>query len=80
MFEGEKTFVFWLGLIILALASIVLFSELWYTAITFQSDIIDYRFLVPPVIGTVVFILIGLYMMKSGTKKKEEGKTQLLTQ
>ena len=79
MFEGEKTFVFWLGLIILALASIVLFSECWYTTITLQPDVnIDYRFLVPPVIGTVVFILIGLYMMMSGTKKKEEGKIQSL--
>jgi putative Mn2+ efflux pump MntP len=82
MFEGEKTFVFWLGLIILALASIALFSELWYTTIISNLPYvnIDYRFLVPPVLGTVVFILIGLYMMKSGTKKKEEGKTQLLTQ
>jgi len=83
MFESEKTYVFWLGLIILGLASIALFSILWYTILTAQPYVnIDYywKFLVPPVVGSVVFILIGLYMIKSGTKKKEEGKTQLLTQ
>jgi len=83
MFEGEKTYVFWLGLIILSLASIVLFSISWYTILTAQPYVnIDYywKLLVPPVAGAIVFILIGLYMMKSGTKKKEEGRTQLLTQ
>jgi putative Mn2+ efflux pump MntP len=83
MFESEKTYVFWLGLIILGLASIALFSISWYTILTAQPYAnIDYywKLLVPPVVGSVVFILIGLYMIKSGTKKKEEGKTQLLTQ
>jgi uncharacterized membrane protein len=83
MFESEKTFVFWLGLIILALASVTLFSISWYTILTAQpyaNTNYYWRLLVPPVVGTIVFIVIGLYMMKSGTKKKEEGKTQLLTQ
>jgi len=83
MFESEKTSVFWLGLIILGLASIALFSIAWYTMLTAQPYVnIDYywKLLVPPVVGSVVFILIGLYMIKSGTKKKEEGRTQLLTQ
>jgi xanthine/uracil permease len=81
MFEGEKTIVFWLGLIILALASVALFSVLWFTILTAQPYVsADYywRLLVPPVVGTIVFILIGLYMMKSGIGKKEEKKTQLL--
>ncbi len=81
MFEGEKTYVFWLGLIILGLASIALFSVLWYPAMSAQPQApVDYylRLLVPPIAGAIVFILIGLYMMKSGTRKKEEGKTQLL--
>jgi len=81
MFEGEKTYVFWLGLIILSLASIALFSISWYTILTAQPYVnIDYywKLLVPPVVGTIVFILLGLYMMKSGTKKREEGKIQLL--
>ena len=83
MFESEKTIVFWLGMIILGLASIALFSILWYMIVVAQPYFYaDYywKSLVPPVVGGVLFILIGLYMMKSGTKKKEEGKTQLLTQ
>jgi len=82
MFESEKTYVFWLGLIILGLASIALFSISWYTILLAAQPYanIDWKFLVPPVVGSVVFIRIGLYMMKSGTEKKEEGKTQLLTQ
>ena len=81
MFEGEKTYAFWLGLIILGLASIALFSVLWYSLLTVQPYVASYsywRSMVPPVVGALVFLLIGLYMMKSGTKKKEEGKTQLL--
>jgi len=82
MFESEKTIVFWLGLIILGFASIALFSTLWFTIIAAQPYYsVDYwRLLVPPVVGSVVFILIGLYMIKSGTKKKQEGRTQPLTQ
>jgi len=84
MFEGEKTFVFWLGLIILGLASVALFSVSWYTILTAQPYVnIDYywKLLVPPVVGTIVFILIGLYMMKSGAKKEKReipGSTKLL--
>jgi xanthine/uracil permease len=81
MFEGEKTIVFWLGLIILGLASVALFSVLWFTILTAQPYVnTDYywRLLVPPVVAGIVFILIGLYMMKSGIRKKEENKTQLL--
>jgi len=86
MFEGEKTYLFWLGLIILGLASIALFSISWYTILTiltaqpYVNNDYYWKSMVPPVVGTIVFILIGLYMMKSGTKKKEKGKTQLLTQ
>jgi O-antigen/teichoic acid export membrane protein len=82
MFEGKKTSVFWVGLLILGLASVILFSLLWFTMMLGPPTNIDYflKILTPPVTGSVVFILIGFYMMKSGTKTKEEGKTQLLTQ
>ena len=74
MFEGERTFVFWIGLIILGLASVGLFGILWMMAV--WNGYID-RFTmlkqaVPVIVGGVVFILIGLYMMKSGVKKKVE--------
>ena len=71
MFEGEKQTLFWLGLTILGFASILLFTTLcdfvfleWYQT---MSEVLKHKG--PYVFGAVVFILIGLYMMKSGTKK-----------
>jgi len=71
VFEGEKTFVFWIGLIILGLASVGLFGMLWMLAV--WNEYVD-RFevlkqAVPVIVGGIVFILIGFYMMKSGVKK-----------
>ncbi len=74
MFEGEKTFIFWIGLIILGLASVGLFGILWMIAI-WNGYMDRFRMLeqaVPVLFGGVVFIFIGLYMMTSGVKKKEE--------
>ena len=66
--------MFWVGLIILGLASVVLFGFLWMIAI-WNGYTDRFRMLyqaVPVIVGGVVFILIGLYMMKSGAKKKAE--------
>ncbi len=81
MFEGEKTFVFWAGLIILGLSSIVLFNVVWGDIISLTSVYIGGGFSfnigksllpqVPIFVACLVFILIGLYMMKSGTKKTQ---------
>jgi uncharacterized membrane protein YeaQ/YmgE (transglycosylase-associated protein family) len=68
MFEGEKTAVFWIGLLILGLALAVLFSTIWYFLIS-SRDVFYYRnwlYIVPSIVGSIIFILIGLYMMKSG--------------
>ena len=74
MFEGVKGFVFWIGLIILGLASVGLFGILWMIAV--WDGYIDRFYMlkqaVPVIVGAVVFILIGLYMMKSGVKRKVE--------
>ena len=71
MFEGEKTPVFWIGLIILGLASVGLFSILYTTAV--WNGYIDrwtmLKQAVPVIVGGIVFILIGFYMMKSGVQK-----------
>jgi hypothetical protein len=67
VFEGEKTFVFWIGLIILGLASLGLFSIVWFNAVNLYAPSMEIQ--VPFIVGTVVFILIGFYMMKSGVKK-----------
>ncbi len=73
MFEGEKTHIFWLGLIILGLASVLLFMTLWDVAVRVWQGYWRsyYTGFVPPLFGGVVFLLIGLYMMKSGAKQKE---------
>lgn len=77
MFEGEKTRVFWWGLIFCAISVIVLFNIFWYTlAISTGLSLVTFG---PEIFGSIVFLLVGLYMMKNGTKKKEEGKTQLLS-
>ena len=73
MFEGEKTYVFWIGLIILGLASVGLFGILWMMAI-WNGYIDRFRMVtqaVPVIVGGMVFIVIGLYMMKSGVQKSE---------
>ncbi len=74
MFEGEKTFVFWISLILLALASVGLFDIAWMVALVwYPVDRMEFlKVLVPLIVGGVVFVLIGLYMMKSGVKEKEE--------
>ena len=76
MFQGEKRALFWIGLIILALASIILFALLWQFAFIEWNQYVTWndvtwmvRSSVPLIVGAVVFIFIGLYMMKSGVKK-----------
>jgi len=69
MFVGEKTWVFWVGLIILTLASVALFAIVWYNAVIIQyRPAVEYQ--VPFIVGAVVFIFIGLYMMTSGARKE----------
>lgn len=75
MFEGEKTYVFWIGLIILGLASVTLFSVVWYFGVlspSYPSGDYYWRILTPPIVGAIIFILIGLYMMKSGGKRQRQ--------
>jgi len=72
VFEGEKTIIFWIGLIILGLASVGLFGMLWMiTVVMYPENRIEVlKGAVPVIVGGVVFSLIGLYMMKSGVTEK----------
>lgn len=70
MFVGEKTWVFWVGLIILALASVALFAIVWYNAISNNYYRPAVEIQVPFIVAAVVFIVIGLYMMMSGVRKE----------
>ena len=73
MFEGKKTWVFWVGLIVFALACVGVFSALWWLAVTpsYDNDMFV-KIMVPPIVGGVVFIIVGFYMMNSGVKKQTE--------
>ena len=72
MFKGEKTIVFWIGLIILGLASVSLFGIMWIFAIWDEYRLNMIKYYVPFIVGGFVFMLIGLYMMKSGVEKTPE--------
>jgi len=65
--------VFWIGLIILALASVGLFGILWMIAVwnVYMDRLTMLKQAVPVIVGGVVFTLIGLFMMKSGVKREE---------
>ena len=73
MFRGEKTSVFWAGLLILSLASIILFAVVWsmrnYASLPYNLYYSVENNL-PVIVGGIVFILIGLVMMKSGARKE----------
>jgi hypothetical protein len=75
MFEGQKTSLFWIGLLIVSLACVALFSVCWslvgYLYDQYPSGIPSYAVSsdVPIIVGAVVFGLVGFYMMRSGTQK-----------
>ena len=71
MFKGEKRDLFWLGLIILGFASVVLFAILWQFAVLdeYGNPIYMLKQAMPIIAGAIVFIFIGFYMMKSGVEK-----------
>ena len=62
-----KTWVFWLGLLIFATACVALFSTIWYYSLYAYGYFSN--LMVPPIVGAVVFILVGLYMMYSGRNR-----------
>ena len=61
MFEGKKQVLFWFGLIILALASIILFGNLW--PIVFDASDIYWMFRnsFPIIVGAVVLYILKGY-------------------
>jgi len=74
LLKGEKTYLFWAGLLIMSLATVILFSVIWsLRSYSFSGSYNNYNYLensIPVIVGSTVFVLIGLYMMKSGAKKE----------
>jgi putative Mn2+ efflux pump MntP len=81
MANREKTPLFWAGLIILSLASVVLFTVIWtlrgYSSTNLNLFIQQY---IPLFVGAIVFILIGLFMMKSGIRSPQPQATTQLSE
>ncbi len=77
MLRGEKTAVFWLGLVVLGYSIYEFCSAGWFIfAYKMIEPSISYELyptvlntIVPPIIGGIVFLVIGLYVMKVGVKK-----------
>ena len=60
--------VFWVGLIILALASVALFAIVWYNAVMIQlKPAVEYQ--VPFIVGTVVFIFSPRRLVRGSVAK-----------
>lgn len=70
MFPGEKKGFFWWGLIICAICVIILFNIFWYTLVI--STGMSLMTFGPEIFGSTVFLLVGLYMMKNGTKREDD--------
>ena len=75
MFRGEKTRIFWWGLVIFGVAIVELFSVFWNMYMLYPPSYPTYtnswRYSAPFIFAGVVFLLIGLYMMMSGLQKEE---------
>jgi len=90
LFKGEKTVVFWIGLVIFGYSIYQFSMAAWhliyfnfiYPSLLGESSL-SYPFFeqslmqaVPGFIGGVIFLIIGLYIMRVGTVKKEESITE----
>jgi len=66
----ERTMVFWVGLILFSLASLLLFEIVWMLAVVMAPVHPDFALgFVPRIVGSVVFVVIGIVMMRSGRRK-----------
>jgi len=76
LFQGRKTRLFWYGLVIFAIALVPLFGLLWSEFVLEASLYIPFLFFGPAIgtgpliFGSLVFLSIGLYMMKNGAKRE----------
>ena len=71
MFRAEKTSLFWAGLITLCFACVYLFGVLWtgYQRLPYLPSSMFLENL-PAIVGTIVFIVLGLFMMHSVVRDK----------
>ena len=74
LFDGEKTYVFWIGLIILGYAISQFVYGMWQAIYYFAAAATQSSFfglaLMPSIVNGIIFLIIGVYMMNSGTNKQ----------
>ncbi len=78
MFKGEKTVLFYVGLIVLGYSVYQFFSAVWQIVSSYilypGSALVDFYLIqtfVPAFVQGIIFLIIGLFIMKVGTVKKE---------
>jgi hypothetical protein len=79
LFNGEKTAVFWLGLVVFGYSVYEFCSAGWFifSYTEAQALLSPYLYptvlniIVPPIIGGIIFMIIGLYIMKAGLRKTQ---------
>ena len=78
MFRGEKTVAFWIGLVVFGYSIYQFCIAGWYIlyfTFIFPKTIIISPYPtaltseIPPIIGGIIFMVIGLYVMKVGIRK-----------
>lgn len=66
----ERSMVFWAGVILFCLAFIALFQIVWMvTVVMYPANRAEFtKGLVPLIVGSIIFMVVGIAMMKSGHK------------
>ena len=72
MLDEPRTTAFWIGLIVLSLGALLLFSIFWslilYASFSYFRALISY---VPFIVSGAVLTIIGFLMMRSESKKEK---------
>jgi hypothetical protein len=85
VFKAEKTAVFWVGLLVFGYSLVQFCAAIWQTIYfliiyprvypaTISTALIEAQAVyptIPLIISGVIFVTIGLYMMKKGVKQKQ---------
>jgi putative Mn2+ efflux pump MntP len=93
VFKGEKTTVFWIGLVSLGYSIFQFFQAFWVSIYNstvypigttyyvthlyiglFIRELVEY---IPNIIAGIIFLVIGLYLMKVGVKKETTENLEL---
>ncbi len=74
LFRGEKTAVFWLGLVVFGYSVYEFCVAGWQTFVLNPEFGLTYelQLVFPPIVGGIIFIIIGLLIMKAGIRKNNQ--------